>query len=169
MSTVLKKEHFLGHPLSLKLFWSIKDKKWECCSNCIWIAFVMLKGWQLSFHLFDSGMCIFAHGFFVHHFHYEGDLEFYNYYTIHNCVFECGIKLTESRIGCVPWYLPRSNNSTTCDPWTEREFTESFNSINSNSSLCSHCLPNCESTEYSISVSSAKFREVFFKNSIEVL
>ena len=92
------------------------------------------------------------------YFHDEGNLEFYNGYTFSNCIFECGIKLTESSIGCIPWYLPKMSNSGTCDPWTEREFSKLFRNINSNSSVCSHCLPDCEMTEYSISASSARFR-----------
>ena len=47
------------------------------------------------------------------YFHDEGNLDFYNYYTVSNCKFECGLKLSESSIGCIPWYLPHGVDSKT--------------------------------------------------------
>ena len=94
------------------------------------------------------------------YFHHEGSLEFYDYYTVSNCIFECGIKHAEVSMGCIPWYLPQGQNSTACDPWTAREFSTMLLSINNNSSHCKHCLPDCETTEYSVTTSAANFRSI---------
>ena len=36
----------------------------------------------------------------------EGDLEFYESYTLSNCKLECAIKNSEAAFNCVPWHLP---------------------------------------------------------------
>ena len=45
----------------------------------------------------------------------------------------------------------------TCDPWAQREFTAQLEAVNVREK-CSHCLPDCEYTEYSVATSAAKFR-----------
>ena len=54
--------------------------------------------------------------------------------------FECGLKLAEQELSCIPWYLPqvrslgllihvsfiKGENSSACDPWTAKNFTKVF-------------------------------------------
>ena len=88
----------------------------------------------------------------------EGNLEFYNKYTLSNCKLECGIKASREIFHCVPWYLPRPDNKI-CDPWTARNFSRELDkSYRLWKSLCAHCLPNCEEESYSILHTQAKFR-----------
>ena len=44
-------------------------------------------------------------------FHIESDLDFYKRYTFSNCRLECAIETLEKIFECVPWHLPRVNNS----------------------------------------------------------
>ena len=88
----------------------------------------------------------------------EGPLDFYKKYTFQSCKFECGIKLAESRLGCIPWYLPQGDNSTACDPWTARNFTKMLGEVHSGRNNCKQCLPDCRMTETTVLSSAAKFR-----------
>ena len=89
----------------------------------------------------------------------EGSLEFFKEYTYTNCRLECGIKATEKEVGCIPWYLPHDpSNSTTCDPWKTILFRKLLTRKGSNSSLCSHCLADCELVETSVTASSGILR-----------
>ena len=89
----------------------------------------------------------------------EGSLEFYEKYTFQNCNFECAAKIGESQLGCTPWFLPHSSNSTICDPWAEREFLKHFGkSHHSAKNGCGMCLPDCEDLDTTVVASSAKFR-----------
>ena len=86
----------------------------------------------------------------------EGNLEFYSKYSFQNCFMECSIKLVEQSISCIPWYLPQSNNSKVCDPWTEMIFMEDLSMVEPGN--CSNCLPDCESSRINVDHSSANFR-----------
>ena len=57
----------------------------------------------------------------------------------------------------MPWFLPRLDNHTACDPWEEREFTALEEKVD-NDSECSHCLADCEYTEYKVKTTAAEFR-----------
>ena len=57
----------------------------------------------------------------------------------------------------MPWFLPRLNYHTTCDPWEQRVFTEEEEKVDLNQS-CSHCLADCEYTEYTVETTAAEFR-----------
>ena len=94
------------------------------------------------------------HCFFPH----EGNLDFYEKYTFQNCRFECGIKIVEESLKCIPWYLPQGQNSTMCDPWRAREFSQKLGKIHSDRDLCRNCLPDCEMVETSVMLSTARFR-----------
>ena len=89
----------------------------------------------------------------------EGDLDFYEKYTFQNCKFECGIKLVEEQLGCIPWYLPQGVNTTACDPWQARQFSHMLGEIYSDPGNCGHCLPDCDITETTVMPSAAKFRQ----------
>ena len=89
-------------------------------------------------------------------FNDESDLDFYESYTYSNCRLECRIKAAEKKHNCIPWHLPKvssfqfkamkeyeiakhiqGSKSTSCDPWTSRDFMEDMH----NSSVqCHHCL-----------------------------
>ena len=89
----------------------------------------------------------------------EGGLDFYKKYTYVNCKFECGIKLVEAVLHCIPWFLPHGSNSTVCDPWTTRTFSHMLGGIHSNTENCKHCLPDCSTIETTVMTSAAKFRQ----------
>ena len=63
----------------------------------------------------------------------------------------------ETVVGCVPWFLPRLDYHTACDPWEQRVFTEEEEKLDLNKS-CSHCLADCDYTEYTVETTAAEFR-----------
>ena len=81
----------------------------------------------------------------------ESNLEFYQHYTYSNCQLECSMKNAQTQLGCTPWYLPQGN-STPCDPWTARKFTNLMMSVE-NEELCGHCLPDCQRNRFKAKVS----------------
>ena len=103
----------------------------------------------------------------------EGNLDFYKIYSQKSCLFECKIKYSLSEIvgivsqcvysryaggevGCVPWFLPRLAHHKVCDPWTQRQFSALLDRAEADAG-CS-CLPDCESTQYSVTATHANFR-----------
>ena len=60
-------------------------------------------------------------------------------------------------VGYVPWFLPRLDDHTACDPWKQREFSEEEEKVDLEQS-CSHCLADCEYTEYTVETTAAEFR-----------
>jgi hypothetical protein len=87
----------------------------------------------------------------------ERELEFYAEYSHTSCMFECKMKAAALAVGCVPWHLPRAANSTTCDPWGAATFAKALEAVEQ-SRECSHCLPDCQQTVYSVAHSQAPFR-----------
>ena len=65
---------------------------------------------------------------------------------------------------CIPWYFPINDTtkSRLCDPWEARIFTKHMDSVPLGN--CDGCLPDCSSTMYSATVSSAPFRRCDYKN-----
>ena len=59
----------------------------------------------------------------------KGNLELYKIYTFSNCQLECSMKDAERRLGCTPWYLPQAQNSTLCDPWAARNFSDMMSTM----------------------------------------
>ena len=51
----------------------------------------------------------------------------------------------------------QGENSTTCDPWTSREFVEEMRNY---STICHHCLSDCDHITYLPKVTSAGFRSI---------
>ena len=92
----------------------------------------------------------------------EVPLKFYSEYSHPTCLFECALTLATNLEGCTPWYLPRLENSTMCDPWRAASFTKLLETTNS--SQCSHCLPDCEATTYTASTSSTPIRRCDSRN-----
>ena len=89
-------------------------------------------------------------------------LKFYSEYSHPTCLFECALTLAADLEGCTSWYLPRMENSTMCDPWRAASFTKFLETTNS--SQCSHCLPDCEATTYTASTSSTPIRRCNSRN-----
>ena len=55
----------------------------------------------------------------------EKELELFEAYSYNNCVLECFIKTVTSSLNCLPWFLPRFNNTqglVACDPWDTTKF-----------------------------------------------
>ena len=82
---------------------------------------------------------------------------FYSEYSMKTCLFECSLLLATSSLGCTPWYLPSLPNSTLCSPWQAAAFTRTLE--NTPQSSCSHCLPDCEATTYTVTELQRKRRK----------
>ncbi len=64
---------------------------------------------------------------------------------------------------CIPWYYPPVDPSARmCDPFEARDFGRQMERVGKEA--CEHCLPDCDETHYSASVSAAPFRKCDFKN-----
>ncbi len=95
--------------------------------------------------------------------YFEDDvrLKLHKKYSYANCVYECSVDaaLRVSDVDCVPWFLvPTENGFSFCDPWRSHTFMRAFHDV-SPADDCSRCLPDCDTTRYSASVSSAAFRD----------
>jgi len=93
------------------------------------------------------------------------DLSLHKQYSFFNCKFECTLNYTKKEIyskygkKCQPWFFPLDNDSTTiCDPWTSRSFFKIM-SKDIPDSLCSQCLPDCDSTFYESTIISKPFEK----------
>ncbi len=100
------------------------------------------------------------------YFNDEVDLKLHKNYTRSNCLFEC--KLTyafeQTNKVCTPWYFPSEPGGKTqpCDPWQTQDFLAKMAAIPDDQ--CNHCLPDCITTVYETSVTSAHFRRCDNKN-----
>ena len=84
-------------------------------------------------------------------------LKIFGNYSFSNCLLECYMGLTYNLTECIPWYLPRANDTVmiTCDPWKTNEFLAKISMMDP--SKCGHCLSDCDSVKYSVSSTSSKF------------
>ena len=55
----------------------------------------------------------------------------------------------------IHFHLIQGENSTTCDPWTSRDFMDE---MRSQSTRCHHCLSDCNDITYLPTITSAEFR-----------
>lgn len=92
----------------------------------------------------------------------ELDLQFYSSYSYRTCMFECALLHAASEVGCTPWYLPTTPNTTLCTPWQAATFTAALDTTTPSS--CPHCLPDCEATTYTTTSSSAPLRRCDSRN-----
>ena len=99
-------------------------------------------------------------------------------YSQSGCVFECQLLYgqKESKSDCTPWFFPSTCKNTLvpsgkcncsivlanffCDPWQTKHFLDKMR----RAPPCSHCLPDCESTIYTSSVSATPLRRCDTKN-----
>ena len=92
---------------------------------------------------------------------WEKNLQFHSNYSQSACLFECGISWAKeySNLSCLPWYFPplgAGEALAVCDPWDTQIFMEFLRQAPR--SECDDCLPDCETTSFSLSSSSALFR-----------
>ena len=64
----------------------------------------------------------------------------------------------------MPWFYPISDESKAriCDPWEANEFRRNMKIVPYDQ--CDHCLPDCDKTIYTSSVTAAPFRPCDFRN-----
>ena len=91
----------------------------------------------------------------------ELPLQFHLNYSQPACLFECGLSWAASSSGltCLPWFFPPLNPSPSaeiCDPWDTQIFLAALRRAPRSS--CTQCLPDCQTTTYTVSTSSALIR-----------
>ena len=96
----------------------------------------------------------------------EHPLELHLTYSQSNCFLECTLKQTfqktsnlsgSSQRGCKPWFYPsREVDAGFCNPWRTSKFI--YEMAKMSTANCSHCLPDCNTTLYEASVSTAPIR-----------
>ena len=103
------------------------------------------------------------------YFQDEYQLEMYKEYSQDNCILECSLEYARNMIGsknntnttkgCTPWFYPAPEEHVHlwCDPWETNEFQNIMTSIPDYQ--CSHCLPDCNSTDYDFFITSSPFRK----------
>lgn len=90
-------------------------------------------------------------------YEHEMDLLAHKNYTQANCLLECQILWATKQLNCHPWFFPSLEKGIKmCDPWNARDFKEQFGKVPTET--CEYCLPGCDSTLYTVSLSTAPFR-----------
>ena len=98
------------------------------------------------------------------YFNNENPLDMHQNYTYTNCILECAIDvvrndmLDETGQTCTPWFYPSIDEYATdiCDPWKNKKFLKLVAEVPSEK--CSHCLSDCEVTNYEARISTAFLR-----------
>lgn len=71
------------------------------------------------------------------------------------CLLECKVERAFTELGCVPWEIPWTTKRI-CNP----SEASRFNMLTSRGlDDCSHCKPDCETTEFDFRLSSAPIRK----------
>ena len=91
----------------------------------------------------------------------EYPMKIHHNYSYANCLFECKLKFAQLKMveqnkkSCVPWFFPSQDEFllNICDPWETKNFQSIFKNVNDEE--CTHCLPDCISTHYKTSLTSA--------------
>ena len=96
----------------------------------------------------------------------EHPLRLHKIYTQSNCFFQCKIErvrdllFNENKMEkrCVPWFYPVEDEylHELCDPWQTVRFQKLLKAISDDE--CSGCLPDCISTKYKTTLSSAPLK-----------
>ena len=96
----------------------------------------------------------------------EHELKLHKVYTQANCFFQCKIEYVRNQMyqenktqgRCAPWFYPVEDKylHEICDPWRTARFQTLFEEVSDEE--CIECLPDCSSTKYKTSISSAPFR-----------
>ena len=119
----------------------------------------------------------------------EYKLEIHHFYSRPSCIFECETQFAaeclkscdemdfgkkcncssnshskngfdKESMSCVPWFFPTNDlkQERMCNPWKKKKFLEIMKK-QIPKDLCSHCLPDCTTTEYDTSISYADFNK----------
>ena len=88
-------------------------------------------------------------------------------YSQLSCTLECRMRQALMDMGedekCTPWYLPPVDpDARLCSPFEAIKFNHAIDTMAAN--VCEFCLPDCDVTQYSTSVSAAPFRPCDFRN-----
>ena len=94
-------------------------------------------------------------------------------YSQKNCLLEKSLEYVRINMklttDCMPWYFPQKekteeyrNQTRICDPYESHEFLNLMESVPPKE--FKRCLPDCNSIEYSVSVTAAPFRRCNYKN-----
>ena len=88
---------FLGQPTEFPMMKERSLKVQPGREHFIDLSAVVVSAKNIKDITQEARNCFFAD---------EGDLEFYESYTLSNCKLECAIKNSEAAFNCVPWHLP---------------------------------------------------------------
>ncbi len=92
--------------------------------------------------------------------HDGNPLKLYQNYTKDNCVFECQMKRSTDVCGCVPWNYPKlDEEEKTCSIKGTVCFKEQL-AISEEVADCSHCLDECNKTDYEYTVHTKPMQEI---------
>ena len=91
----------------------------------------------------------------------EYPMKIHQNYSYANCLFECKLKFAQLKMveqnkkPCVPWFFPSQDEFllNICDPWETKNFQLIFKNVDDEK--CTNCLPDCISTHYKTSLTSA--------------
>ena len=82
-------------------------------------------------------------------------LEIFSAYSEQNCIFECRLRLSRAKCGCVPWNFPFGHSDQVCDPLGSVCFHRHFvwlstnvNDVEGIGSPPCGCYPGCRSFRY---------------------
>ena len=93
----------------------------------------------------------------------EYSMKIHQNYSYTNCLFECKLEFAQRKMTkqnekrCVPWFFPSQDKFLyeICDPWQTKKFQSIFQNVDDEE--CKDCLPDCISTQYETSLTSAPF------------
>lgn len=97
----------------------------------------------------------------------EKILKAHSKYSQVACTLECGLSHALDKLNgtdrCIPWYYPPVDPEVrVCDPFEARDFNKEIERMRADK--CQDCLPDCDETHYTASVSASPFRKCDYKN-----
>ena len=95
----------------------------------------------------------------------EHPLKLHKVYTQSNCIFQCKVERVQHQLQkkidkrCIPWFYPVEDEYLfeLCDPWQTNLFQTLMKELSDDK--CSECLPDCTTTKYQTTITSAPFKE----------
>ena len=103
----------------------------------------------------------------------ENDMAIHKIYSQKNCILEKSLEYARRRMAltnpCTPWYFPREEGmgknryqTRICDPYEQYEFLGLMENVPPQA--FKSCLPDCNSVQYSVSITAAPLRKCNYKN-----
>ncbi len=86
---------------------------------------------------------------------YESDI--FTEYSFSKCIYECSLKLSGNEMSCLPWdqlLLKIRDQMNICSRWEKASVEFLMKSLGTK--MCTHCIPDCNSTTYAYSVTREK-------------